>query len=392
MKKLLLIIGSLMTASVSYSATVPFNIGGTNPYMVENTTGTDPSGNPCYYFQTSPVCLATITGLSSGGGSGTVSLAPQFQLPYYSGTTSSNVIAGLPGTNVNPTSGITITTPQVTITSMTAVSMTLAGSGLFSFTQIGNTWVVVGSSINIPTGHFLIATSSWTIGDGGTSTGGTPGTPLSSLQWNSAGTFAGLINTVVTVSSLSFTPGFGVQFDTLTLQTQGGAGGELFIRNSGGSNTAIEFDGDTGANEANIQTLDGTYWRFDLHNNNQFRILTASSEHFRIDATGDGNTSIGGGGFTSAVGFAQLQIAGPTDDKYSLVVGTATTSNYEVYVSTQGMLGHFPQTLAQIKATFPTNAGEDVYCSNCATDTICVSTGTGQGAYARASLRTTACQ
>jgi hypothetical protein len=41
-------------------------VGGTTPnaYMVENTTGTDPSGNACYDFQTKPTCSARITNLA----------------------------------------------------------------------------------------------------------------------------------------------------------------------------------------------------------------------------------------------------------------------------------------------------------------------------------------
>ncbi len=35
-----------------------------NQYMVENTTGTDPSGNACYDFQTRPTCSARITNLT----------------------------------------------------------------------------------------------------------------------------------------------------------------------------------------------------------------------------------------------------------------------------------------------------------------------------------------
>ena len=36
-----------------------------NAYMVENTSGTDPSGNFCYDFQTSPTCSARITNLTA---------------------------------------------------------------------------------------------------------------------------------------------------------------------------------------------------------------------------------------------------------------------------------------------------------------------------------------
>ncbi len=57
-----------------------------NSYMVENTTGTDPSGNACYYFQTTPTCYASITGFSGGGGgstNGTILAALQNTIPRY---------------------------------------------------------------------------------------------------------------------------------------------------------------------------------------------------------------------------------------------------------------------------------------------------------------------
>ena len=51
----------------------------------------------------------------------------------------------------------------------------------------------------------------------------------------------------------------------------------------------------------------------------------------------------------------------------------------------------FSKTLAQILALTPDYAGQQYYCSNCATDAICISTGTGTGAFVRASARTTVC-
>lgn len=43
-----------------------------NAYMVENTTGTDPSGNACYEFQTRPTCAATIANLTTIISSGSI--------------------------------------------------------------------------------------------------------------------------------------------------------------------------------------------------------------------------------------------------------------------------------------------------------------------------------
>lgn len=51
----------------------------------------------------------------------------------------------------------------------------------------------------------------------------------------------------------------------------------------------------------------------------------------------------------------------------------------------------FSKTLAQILAITPDYAGQQYYCSNCTTDAVCISTGTGVGAFVRASARTTVC-
>jgi hypothetical protein len=51
----------------------------------------------------------------------------------------------------------------------------------------------------------------------------------------------------------------------------------------------------------------------------------------------------------------------------------------------------YPQTLAQINATKPSAAGQLIYCSNCSSTVICVSTGTGTGAYSSLSSKTTHC-
>lgn len=61
MKKLLLflLLGPMLPASSAAYSTVTT----ANAYMVENTSGTDSSGNTCYDFQTRPSCRSFITGL-----------------------------------------------------------------------------------------------------------------------------------------------------------------------------------------------------------------------------------------------------------------------------------------------------------------------------------------
>lgn len=60
-------------------------------------------------------------------------------------------------------------------------------------------------------------------------------------------------------------------------------------------------------------------------------------------------------------------------------------------VAASGYIQNASKTLAQIQAITPTAVGQSYYCSNCTTDAVCVSTGTGPGAFSRVSARTTAC-
>lgn len=50
------------------------------------------------------------------------------------------------------------------------------------------------------------------------------------------------------------------------------------------------------------------------------------------------------------------------------------------------------RTLAQLKTVTPTKKGLMFYCSDCTTDTVCVSTGATIFGFSRISARTTSCQ
>ena len=50
------------------------------------------------------------------------------------------------------------------------------------------------------------------------------------------------------------------------------------------------------------------------------------------------------------------------------------------------------RTSAELTALAPSVSGILYYCSDCATDAVCVSTGTTAGSFARVSARTTLCQ
>jgi hypothetical protein len=69
MKRALFILPLFLLGPLRPAAAVnPVNTGAPNAYMVENTSGT----NNCYFFQTTPTCSATITGLSSSTLSGAI--------------------------------------------------------------------------------------------------------------------------------------------------------------------------------------------------------------------------------------------------------------------------------------------------------------------------------
>lgn len=50
------------------------------------------------------------------------------------------------------------------------------------------------------------------------------------------------------------------------------------------------------------------------------------------------------------------------------------------------------KTLTQIKNFTPVQVGESLFCSDCVTSNVCVSTGTVKGAFSNISSKTTACQ
>jgi hypothetical protein len=57
----------------------------------------------------------------------------------------------------------------------------------------------------------------------------------------------------------------------------------------------------------------------------------------------------------------------------------------------QGFVGLGSLTLAQINATTPVRAGQEIYCSDCAVYAVCVSSGTGTGAFVVTTARNTHC-
>lgn len=106
-------------------------------------------------------------------------------------------------------------------------------------------------------------------------------------------------------------------------------------------------------------------------------------------------------GTTTIASSPKLGIIGNTSSAYSVLVGTTpalTGSNYHFFVSTNGVVSvsttlQIPsKTLAQLASTVPSSVGQMSYCSNCTTDSVCISTQTVTASWARTSSKTTACQ
>lgn len=319
------------------------------------------------------------------------------------GVFSCQAIAGTNGGQVSLSSGIV--TPAIFVTSVTVnSSMTLTGPlSVVGTGDGGGFFSIKGSTYNITTSS-NIGTGKVTVGDiavfsstsGTLADGGAPGSSGSSNLLTSTNIFSGgQTFTSVAVSSFSY----GVQVSSLVLKTANGGvrGGHLEFWNGGNGEHAISFYDDAGSNnEGFFDVVDNGWLKFDLHNNNQFRIATASADHLWIAATTDGNMGIGGGGFVPAAGSAQVSIIAPTDDIYGLNVASSTTAGfYGVTVSSQSELGLFSRTSAQIKTTIPSpgkTGGQMFYCSDCATVPVCLSTGTAIGAFSIITNKTTACQ
>lgn len=77
------------------------------------------------------------------------------------------------------------------------------------------------------------------------------------------------------------------------------------------------------------------------------------------------------------------------------VKATGTTNLYGLTTSSLtvngGTVAFYSRTLAQINAFTPGGAGEALSCSNCTSDAICISSGTGTGSFTDPQDKTTHC-
>lgn len=141
------------------------------------------------------------------------------------------------------------------------------------------------------------------------------------------------------------------------------------------------------------------------------RIASIQSPNQFVDIYNSGEIDVQTAAFTEAdialkpktierfrVSFTTGIIAvGATANKWTLATSTNTSASYtdndlQVTVSTNGALGYFGRSLAQLATIVPTKVFDTFGCSNCTTDAICVATQTVTASWARTSARTTACQ
>ena len=134
-----------------------------NKYMVENTTGTSPSGTACYDFQTRPTCAAFINGLviSTGTlGPGSTNYIQNTANPTIT-TQIFNVSSGTVTNSFNASTG-TFTTGLVGRTSGVMPPTLDVGFYVSSGTnRVANQQLATGTSLNI--GSLTLAPGEWMI-------------------------------------------------------------------------------------------------------------------------------------------------------------------------------------------------------------------------------------
>jgi hypothetical protein len=180
MKRLYLILALVPLWSRVASA---FVVMGSAPssYMVENTSGTDPSGNFCYDFQTSPSCSARITNLTATISSTSLpSGSTQYIQNTLTPTTATQQFSVL---NATFTNHVDISTLNVT-------------GALLLNSQAGTSGQVVTSQgAGVPPKYTTITA--------------TPGGTANAVQFNSGGTTLG--GSTTTINSCGYVTGTLVQ-------------------------------------------------------------------------------------------------------------------------------------------------------------------------------------
>ncbi len=186
-----------------------------NAYMVENTSGTSPSGAVCYDFQTNPSCSASITGLSTGTFSSLLSSSNTWTgtNTFQSTTTFSGPInAGGFGTvgqflttNVGSapswTSGVATTSTNTWTAQQTFSSATVTQLNFSTMTKNGVTaYVLLYSSTICQSGQTQTTSSTFTQGAPVITI--TPHSLTSRVEVNINGDLQNTLNTDIAVATI----------------------------------------------------------------------------------------------------------------------------------------------------------------------------------------------
>lgn len=269
----LFIVPFLSLPAIAYNTT-----GTASAYMVENTTGTDPSGNACYDFQTSPSCSARIANLVATISSGSIPSGATFYIQNTANpTTTTQVFKVSSGTiqaatvstiNVNTAllmNGSAGTAGQVPTSNGAGIAPTYQTSGA-ALLNATNTWTAgqtftaqVTLSSNVVDGSSLQGTSGQSLQSNGGSAPTWVNVPASILSttstWTanqtfSSGTFKAPTVQVFTSGSGTYTTPTSPRKPVYIQVIMVGAGG-----GGAGSGTASGGTGGTGGTSTFGTTL-----------------------------------------------------------------------------------------------------------------------------------------
>ncbi len=189
-----------------------------NAYMVENTSGTSPSGAVCYDFKTQPGCSAFIAGISSG------SISPG-STNYIQNTATPTTATQIFNVSSGSVSGLlTVSSAQVTTAIVLGGTAGTSGQSIQSNGSTAPSWVNVPAAI-------LATTSVWTAGqtfnssitvNGAMAANGSGGTTGQTLQSNgsTAPTWVNVPAAILATTS-TWTAGQTFSSATITAETVG---------------------------------------------------------------------------------------------------------------------------------------------------------------------------
>lgn len=120
--------------------------------------------------------------------------------------------------------------------------------------------------------------------------------------------------------------------------------------------------------------------------------LTGTSGSFSTTLGVTGNVTLGAAGYKSTMTASNGNWAMSGDLAVAgALSGPTSITGTKLVASGVGSVGLYSRTKAQILALTPAAAGQAYYCSDCTAVTVCVSTGTGAGAFTKVTDRAAAC-